>query len=61
MEATLTIIWFIALLISIASIFEFVGMSALTDFFPEGRRWWQLPVQFLTLAIFAVLVLVHPF
>jgi hypothetical protein len=61
MQALLTIVWFLSLLISVDLIFVFVGFSGMTQMFPEGKRWWHFPVQLLTLAIFAAVVLFHPF
>jgi hypothetical protein len=61
MHAIYTIFWFVGLLFNIACIFHFIGFSGITRMFPEGHRRWHFPVQLLTLATFAVLVLVHPF
>tara|TARA_Y100000310_G_scaffold321546_1_gene379311 strand:+ start:2656 stop:2838 length:183 start_codon:yes stop_codon:yes gene_type:complete len=57
----LAILWFLWLLFSIYLIFEFVGMSGLVSMFPEGRRWWHLPSQLLSIGHFAIVVLFHPF
>ena len=61
MTALLTIIWFIGLILSILGVFHFVGMSGLVNMFPEGRRSWMLPAQLLSLAVFAAVVINHPF
>lgn len=61
MNALYVIIWFIVLLASILAVFEFVGMRTMVNFFPEGRRWWQFPAQIASLAVFAAVVLNHPF
>lgn len=53
--------WFVGLLISIALVYNWVGMAGLTAMFPEGRRWWHIPVQLLTLILFAFVILHHPF
>lgn len=53
--------WFLLLAVSILSVFELVGMRSMVSFFPEGRRWWQLPAQLASLAIFAAIVINHPF
>jgi len=55
------ICWFLMLAVSILSVFELVGMRSMVNFFPEGRRWWQFPAQFLSLAVFAAIVINHPF
>jgi hypothetical protein len=60
-EAAKVIGWFIGLIISIISVFQFVGISGIVNMFPEGRRWWMLPTQLLSLVIFAIVVLYHPF
>jgi len=61
MNAITAIGWFIALIVSIMCIFSMVGMHGMVSFFPEGRRWWQFPVQLASLALFAVVVINHPF
>lgn len=53
--------WFIALIVSIGLVYEVVGYSGLTRMFPEGKRWWHLPLQLAALAFFAAVVLAHPF
>lgn len=53
--------WFVLLLLSIAAVFNLVGMRLMVGYFPEGRRWWMLPAQLLSLAVFAAIVLFHPF
>lgn len=55
------IVWFLLLAFSILSVFELVGMRSMVNFFPEGRRWWQLPAQLVSLAIFAAIIINHPF
>lgn len=54
------ILWFIGLLVSIYAIFVTVGMQGLVGMFPEGKRWWHLPSQLLSLAVFSIFVLYHP-
>lgn len=61
MNSLFAISWFLLLLLSMVLIFNFVGMRAMCDFFPEGRRWWQFPAQLASLAFFAAVVLNHPF
>lgn len=61
MNALLVIAWFIALLLSIGAVFQFVGLRAMLQFFPEGRRWWTLPTQLASLACFAAVVHFQPF
>lgn len=60
MTALFTIGWFVALLVSIAIVFEFVGWSGLIRMFPEGRRWWVQPLQWLSLILFALVVIFNP-
>lgn len=61
MNAVIAIGWAVALAVSVMAIFALVGMHGMVSFFPEGRRWWQLPAQLLSLALFAAVVLNHPF
>lgn len=61
MSSVYSIGWFVALLVSIWLVFVLVGSRGLTTMFPEGRRWWHLPLQLASLALFAVVVLFHPF
>lgn len=61
MSALKGIVWFVLMLISIASIFEVVGWRGLTRMFPEGHRWWHILVQYGSLAVFAALVHFNPF
>jgi hypothetical protein len=61
MSALLAIGWFISLYVSVAVVFHTIGWSGLVRMFPEGWRWWQFPVQLLSLAFFAAVVLNHPF
>ena len=61
MNALISIGWFGFLLLSIALVFEFVGLRRMVQTFPEGNRWWLLPVQFGSLAFFAAMVHFNPF
>lgn len=61
MAALIVIAWFVCLLLSIWLVFNFVGAAGLVRMFPEGWRWWLLPVQWLSLAFFAAMVLINPF
>jgi hypothetical protein len=55
------IAWFVVLLVSINLIYSTIGIHYMVSFFPEGKRWYQLPLQLVTLALFATVVLYHPF
>lgn len=61
MDAMITIGWLFWLLVSVALVFGFVGTEGLTDFFPEGRRWWMPYAQYASLTFFAAAVLMNPF
>lgn len=61
MTALLNIGWFVGFIVSIVTVFHFVGFSGLTNMFPEGKRDWHFPVQMSALAFFAVMVLCNPF
>lgn len=61
MTALLAIGWFIALLLSLAAVFKFVGARSMVIFFPEGDKWWLLPAQLASVTVFAIVVLFHPF
>ena len=59
---TLRIIgWTLALLLSLRLIFIFVGVQGLIQMFPEGKKWWILPVQWLCIILFTVLIIINPF
>jgi drug/metabolite transporter superfamily protein YnfA len=60
-SAAKVVVWFLVLLFSMHLVFEVVGLRRMVQFFPEGRRWWMLPAQLVSLAIFAAVVLNHPF
>ena len=61
MNAIYAIGWFLLLAASILAVFELVGTRLMVTFFPEGRRWWQLPAQLASLGVFAAIVINHPF
>jgi hypothetical protein len=61
MTALIGIGWFLALLLSIALVFESVGSVQLIRMFPEGWRWWHTPYRIFSLLVFAGIVLIHPF
>ena len=61
MSSLYAIGWLLLLAVSTLSVFELVGMRLMVNFFPEGRRWWHLPTQLVSLAIFAAIVINHPF
>lgn len=61
MQSFLIIGWFIGFVVSILGVYQFVGMHLMVSFFPEGKRWWQIPAQIVSLALFAAFVLFHPF
>ncbi len=61
MNAIYAIIWFVGLTASISLIFHFVGMRLMVTLFQEGWRWWQLPMQLASIALFGAIVLNHPF
>jgi len=61
MNAFFAIGWAILLPLSMFAVFELIGMNGLVRMFPEGRRWWQFPAQLTALAVFAAIVINHPF
>lgn len=56
-----SIIWFIFLMITIVAIYNTVGAAGITCMFPEGKRWWHPVVQLISLVLFALVILFHPF
>lgn len=61
MPALMVVLWVLWFVIAVRLNFEFVGMRSMVQFFPEGWRWWMLPVQLLTLFNFAMCILFNPF
>jgi hypothetical protein len=61
MTALKAIGWFVLTVIAVGGIFETIGWNGLVRMFPEGRRWWMLPLQLFSLASFAALVHWNPF
>lgn len=61
MEALKVIGWFVLFLTSVSFIYETVGIHRMVCFFQEGKRWYQIPLQWLSLGIFAAVVINHPF
>lgn len=60
MSVAIGILWFIGLLSSMFILFETLGWTGLIRMFPEGRRWWILPVQWTSIAYFASMVHFNP-
>lgn len=52
--------WFTLLVISVVCTYNTIGYAGLTAMFPEGKMWWHLPVQMLSLLFYTVVVLNHP-
>lgn len=61
MTALIAIAWFIGMYVSIIIVFNTVGSRLMVAYFPEGHRWWMLPAQLASLALFAALVHFNPF
>ena len=61
MTALVAIGWAAATVVSIILIGATWGNIMLVAMFPEGHRWWMPWSRIATLALFAVLVLLHPF
>ena len=53
--------WFILMLFSIVFMFQFIGYAGLTSMFPEGKRWYHLPLQLGSIAFYTIVVMHHPF
>ena len=60
MEHLITIGWFIAFIIAIFFIFRTVGYIGLCNMFPEGFRWYTYPLAYLSITIFALLIIFNP-
>lgn len=60
MDALLAIGWFLWLALSIMLVQDATHALVLTRLFPEGRRWWMLPLFLLALAFFAACVRFAP-
>lgn len=61
MSAAIAILWFLALLASASLVFWCCAIRGLVQMFPEGNRWWISPACILSLVIFSIVVLLHPF
>lgn len=61
MMALGAIVWFVSLLASVATIALTFGNIEITHMFPEGKRWWHFWSRLGALALFAGVVLIHPF
>lgn len=61
MSSLFALNWFLMLCVSVVAVFQLIGISSAVSLFPEGRRWWHFPAQIASLAIFAAVVLNHPF
>lgn len=55
------ILWIVGLILAILAIYQTIGLHFMVNFFPEGKRWYQVPFQWLSLVSFATLILFHPF
>jgi hypothetical protein len=60
MNALIAIGWFLWILIAMYIVNVFHGFAGIVRMFPEGWRW-HMPAQLMSLAHFAVVVLLHPF
>lgn len=56
-----TVLWLIWLLTALFAVYQSVGLHFMVNFFPEGKRWYQIPLQLISLGYFALVVLKHPF
>lgn len=61
MTVVLLIVWSLLLLISVAGIYQTIGLHLMVQYFPEGKRWWMFPSQIVALAVFAAVITFHPF
>lgn len=61
MPALRGVLWGAALVFSSFLTAVAFGKLELVAMFPEGGRWWHGPLRLLALAIFAAVVLSHPF
>lgn len=61
MQALMAIGWFVGLIISIGIIRIFSENAGMCRMFPEGFRWWTVPAELASYALFAAVVLFHPF
>lgn len=55
------ILWLIAMYVATRCVFTFVGLRYMVQMYPEGNRWYIFPLQLVSLAVFAITVLYHPF
>jgi hypothetical protein len=55
------IVWFVGWLVTMYSMYECLAPTNLVRMFPEGDRWWRLPVAFISIALYSAVLLNHPF
>jgi hypothetical protein len=60
MTALLTIAWLVCTFLSLVCVYQFVGMHLMVCYFPEGKSWWNVPAQWLSLAAFAACAIYNP-
>lgn len=61
MHALYVIAWFVGIILSIQFMRGTLGYAGLCHMFPEGFRWYTVPLEILSMVIFAFAVLNHPF
>lgn len=48
--------WFCGLIASFVLIYASFGSWGLTQMFPEGRKWWDLPFRAAALIFYALII-----
>lgn len=51
-----TLGWLVAMAVSIFMIYATFGSWGLTQMFPEGRKWYDLPLRALALVVYAIVL-----
>lgn len=60
MTELMAIGWAVWFVVAIATVYATVGNCGLTNMFPEAKRWWHTPTEFVALIFFGIGVLQNP-
>lgn len=61
MNIVLIVLWVIGVGVSLLATYTSFGWTMMTNFFPEGKRWWMPFVKFASIASYTALIVFRPF